>query len=51
MKAPMPSAGDSSVPSSSVIFWLALYVEKQYHGLPLRHERQWPHTARQLRIT
>ncbi len=31
--APMPSAGDSSVPSASVIFWVALWVLKQYHGL------------------
>ena len=34
MKAPMPSAGLSSVPSVSVIFWVALWVAKQYHGLP-----------------
>ena len=33
-KAPMPSAGDSSVPSSSVIFWVALWVLKQYQGSP-----------------
>ncbi len=33
-KAPMPSAGDSSVPSVSVIFWVALWVSKQYHGSP-----------------
>ena len=26
--APMPSAGDSSVPSSSVIFWVALWVRE-----------------------
>src|SRR5262249_58051085 len=32
--APMPSAGDSTVPSSSVIFWVALWVLKQYHGSP-----------------
>ena len=30
--APMPSAGDSSVPSRSVIFWVALCVLKQYCG-------------------
>ena len=30
---------------------MALNVEKQSHGLPLRHERHSPHTARQLRIT
>ena len=47
----MPSAGDSSVPSSSVIFCLALWVLKQYHGSPRVHARQAPHTARQLRIT
>ena len=51
MKAPMPSAGDSTVPSVSVIFWVALSVEKQIHGLPLRQLRQFPHTARQLRMT
>ena len=49
--APMPSAGDSSVPSVSVIFCVALYVAKQYCGLPLRQLRQLPHTARQLRTT
>src|SRR5919107_5018614 len=52
-KAPMPSAGDSSVPASSpsarVIFWVALKVAKQYHGSPRLHARQSPHTARQLR--
>ena len=37
--APMPRAGDSGVPSSSVIFWLALCVAKQYHGLPRAHAR------------
>ena len=49
--APMPSAGVSSVPSVSVIFCVALWVEKQYQGRPRRHERHWPHTARQFRIT
>ena len=49
--APMPSAGDSSVPSSSVIFCVALNVEKQNCGRPRRQLRQVPHTARQLRIT
>ena len=34
-KAPMPSAGESSVPSSSVIFWVALWVAKHSCGLPL----------------
>ena len=48
--APMPSAGDSGVPSSSVIFWLALWVLKQYHGLPRAQARHRPHTARQLRM-
>ena len=33
--APMPSAGESSVPSASVIFCAALWVLKQYQGLPL----------------
>ena len=50
-KAPMPSAGESSVPSARVIFCVALWVLKQYHGLPLRQARHWPHTARQLRMT
>ena len=36
MNAPMPSAGVSSVPSVSVIFWVALWVAKQYQGLPLQ---------------
>ena len=38
-KAPMPNAGDSSVPSASVIFWDALWVLKQMWGRPRRHER------------
>jgi hypothetical protein len=45
--APMPSAGDSSVPSASVIFWVALWVAKQYHGSPrlqARHCRR-PHAS------
>ena len=50
-KAPMPRAGESSVPSASVIFWVALWVAKQYHGSPRRQARQLPQTARQLRIT
>ena len=49
--APMPSAGESSVPSASVIFWAALWVLKQYQGLPLAQARHCPQTARQLRIT
>src|SRR5215211_1867490 len=49
--APMPSAGDSSVPSARVIFCAALWVLKQYQGLPRRHARHWPQTARQFRIT
>ena len=49
--APIPSAGDSSVPSSSVIFWVALWVAKQYQGSPRSQARQLPHTARQLRTT
>jgi hypothetical protein len=31
---PMPSAGDSTVPSSRVIFCVALWVAKQYCGSP-----------------
>ena len=50
-KAPMPSAGESSVPSSRVIFWVALKVAKQYHGSPRLQARQSPQTARQLRTT
>src|SRR5262249_60412010 len=38
--APIPSAGESWVPSSSVIFCVALNVEKQYHGRPRRQLRQ-----------
>ena len=49
--APMPSAGDSTVPSSSVIFWVALWVLKQYQGRPRLQARHWPHTARQFRMT
>ena len=51
MNAPMPSAGDSSVPSSRVIFWVALKVAKQYHGRPRLQARQVPQTARQFKIT
>ena len=50
-KAPMPRAGESGVPSTSVIFWVALWVAKQYCGRPRRHERHSPHTARQLSTT
>ena len=49
-KAPIPSAGDSSVPSVSVIFCVALCVAKQYQGRPRRQARHSPQTARQLRI-
>src|SRR3954453_9059662 len=49
--APMPSAGDSSVPSLRVIFCFALWVSKQYCSSPLRQARHWPQTARQFRIT
>ena len=49
--APMPSAGDSGVPSASVIFCVALCVAKQYQGRPRLQARHWPHTARQLRMT
>ena len=48
---PMPSAGESSVPSSSVIFWLALKVLKQYQGRPRLQARQVPQTARQFKMT
>ncbi len=51
LNAPIPRAGDSGVPSSNVIGWVALKVAKQYCGLPLRQARHVPHTARQLRIT
>ncbi len=51
MNAPMPSAGDSSVPSVRVIRWVALWVAKQYQGRPRRQARHWPHTARQFRTT
>ncbi len=51
MKAPMPRAGVSSVPSSRVIFWVALNVLKQYHGSPRRQARQSPQTARQFSTT
>ena len=51
MNAPMPRAGDSSVPSSRVIFWVALKVSKQYHGRPRLQARQVPQTARQFKIT
>src|SRR5437762_9942827 len=40
--APMPRAGDRTVPSSSVIFWVALWVLKQYHGSPRLQARHWP---------
>ena len=38
-------------PSASVIFWVALWVAKQYCGSPRLQARQSPQTARQLRIT
>ena len=49
--APMPSAGDSGVPSARVIFCCALCVLKQYQGRPRAQARHWPQTARQFRIT
>ncbi len=49
--APMPSAGESTVPSASVIFCAALWVAKQYQGRPRRQARHWPQTARQFRMT
>ena len=39
------------MPSASVIFCVALWVLKQYQGLPLAQARHCPQTARQLRIT
>ena len=50
-KAPMPRAGERGVPSASVISCVALWVEKQFQGRPLRHDRHSPHTARQFRTT
>ena len=50
-KAPIPRAGDSGVPSARVIFWVALWVSKQYQGRPRRQDRHSPHTARQLSTT
>ena len=47
----MPSAGLRAVPSSSAIFCVALWVEKQYCGRPRRQDRQLPHTARQFSTT
>jgi hypothetical protein len=47
----MPRAGASSVPSAKVIRWVALWVLKQYQGLPLRQARHRPHTARQFSTT
>ncbi len=51
MKAPIPRAGESSVPSVRVIFRVALWVSKQYWGLPFLQARHCPQTARQLRTT
>ena len=49
--APMPRAGESSWPEVRVIFCAALWVAKQYQGSPRRQARQFPQTARQLRMT
>ena len=49
--APMPRAGDISVPSVRVIFCAALWVLKQYCGRPRLQARHCPHTARQFRMT
>ena len=49
--APMPRAGESGVPSASVIFWVALWVLKQYHGRPRWQARHCPQTARQFSTT
>ncbi len=54
-KAPIPRAGESSVPASGpsarVIFCLALWVLKQYSSCPRLHARHSPQTARQLSTT
>ena len=50
-RAPIPSAGVRTVPSVSVIRWVALWVAKQYQGRPRAQARQLPQTARQFRIT
>src|SRR4051794_31414388 len=47
-KAPMPRAGESSVPSVSVIRWVAVGVSKQYQGLPFTQARHRPPTPPQL---
>ena len=47
----MPKAGESGVPSASVMGWDALRLEKQYQGAPRRQERQVPQGARQAMIT
>ncbi len=49
--APIPSAGDRTVPSARVIFWMALWVLKQYQGRPRLQARHSPQTARQFRMT
>ena len=43
--------GESSARRSRVIFCAALWVAKQYQGSPRRQARQFPQTARQLRMT
>src|SRR5665811_99735 len=45
MNAPIPNAGESSVPSVKVIFCLALWVLKQYCGLPLARPALTAHSA------
>ena len=49
--APIPSAGDRTVPFARVIFCVALCVLKQYQGRPRRQARHSPQTARQFRMT
>ena len=49
--APMPSAGESGVPSVRVIGCVALRLSKQYQGRPRRQDRQLPHGARHARTT
>ena len=43
--------GGELLPEVRVIFCAALWVAKQYQGSPRRQARQFPQTARQLRMT
>ncbi len=49
--APSPSAGDSGVPSCSVMGEPWWRLSKQYQGRPRRQARQVPQGARQARTT